>query len=392
MWKLPKKEKEDSFNILTGIDIGSLFLRATIIVTTDNTKHILHSEVESSGVRNGVIIEEKLLANSLIKLKQKIKEDYGINITHSAVGISGITVCSGYTFGSHMVSRGDGVVGETDVNLAIQKAESAYGKHNMYILESIPIKFRLDNKTTTPPIIGLHANKIEIKLMSIACDQQIYNKLLAAMKIAKIDISTVVSSSFSEAERVLNKKDKSQGSVLINMSSSFTSIIIYNNWEPVYVTNVTYGIENIVKAIALNLKLKLDDAELILRANNRESFSKRKLDETLTSESSKLASLINGELEKINLREMLPSGAILIAKTQNINTFNAILRDKLGLPLRQIDNHNIKIDDIKLQDSLNIRSYSIATRDFDVAYDEAVTDLWGQAINHIKTMISQFLP
>ncbi len=390
MWKTAKKDQE--IKIATGIDLGSLSLRATIIVTSGEEKHIVHSEVDSDGIRGGVITDEKALANCLIKLKSKVKADYGISITHSAVGVSGTTICSGYTFGSHMVSRGDGIVNYSDIEAAVHKAESAYGKHNMYILESIPIKYRLDNKTTTPPVVGLHANKIEIKLMSIACDAQIYNKLSTAMKIAKIEMSEAVSSSFAEAEILLSKKDKSQGSILVNISSSFTGIIIYNAWEPIYASSIPYGTENIIKSIALNLKLRLEDAEMLMRGNSRESYSKRKLDDLLTAEAVKLASLINSELDKVHLREMLPSGIILLAKTHNINAFNITLRDKLSLPMRHIDNNNVKCDNIKIHDSAFLRSYAIAARDFDVTENEVVVGVFGQTINHIKTMISQFLP
>lgn len=390
MWKPAKKEEE--IKIATGIDLGSLHLRASIVVNAGEERHVIHSEIESDGVRSGVIVDERLLANSIIKLKNKIKADYGINITHASVGISGNTICSGYTFGSHMVSRGDGVINYSDIDAAISKAKSAYGKHNMYILESIPIKYRLDNKVTTPPVAGLHANKLEIKLMSIACDAQIYNKLFTAMKIAKIEISEAVSSSFAEAELLLSKKDKSQGSILINISSAFTSAIIYNAWEPIYTSSIQYGTENIIKAIALSLKLKLEDAEQLVRGNSRESYSKRKLDEVLTNEATKLANLINAELDKVHLREMLPSGVILLAKTHSISTFNIVLRDKLSLPMRHIDNNNVKFENTKIQDSAYVRSYAIAQRDYDITENEVVLGAFGQTLNHIKTMISQFLP
>ena len=385
-------QSTNNLKINTGIDLGSMTLRATIIISANGEKHIIHSEVESDGIRNGSPVDERALANSLIKLKNKVKIDYGVSILHAAVGVSGNTICSGYTFGAHMISRGDGVVSDDDIDQAILKAESAYGRHNMHILESIPVKYRLDNKPTTPPVIGLHGNKLEIKLMSVACDSQIYNKIITAMKIAKIEVSEVVSSSLTEAQILLSKKDKSQGSILVNIGASSTSIMIYNAWEPVYAGYIAYGTENIVKAIAISLKLKLEDAEYILKGVSRESFSKKKLDDTLIIEATKLSTLINTELDKLKLREMLPSGVILLSKTHNIATFNTVLRDKLSLPMRHIESNHIRFENIKISDCAYIRSYSIADRDYDITEDEASFGALAKAFNHIKVMISQFLP
>ena len=132
---------------------------------------------------------------------------------------------------------------------------------------------------------------------------------------------------------MLSKAQKRAGCVLANIGAETVSIVVFENNTPVSLKVFPIGSSDITNDIALGLKIPLEEAEKIKRGGMSDAaYSKRKLDEIISSRLTDIFELIDAHLKKHNRDGLLPAGIIITGGGSSITSVQDLARAALRLP------------------------------------------------------------
>ncbi len=118
----------------------------------------------------------------------------------------------------------------------------------------------------------------------------------------------------------------------MNIGAETTSIIVYENNLPISLEVFPLGSAHITNDIALGLRIPIDEAEKIKIWNQSSMpYSKKKLEEIVTSGLSKIFEKVESHLKKIGRNGLLPAGIILTGNGSLLSISEDIARDSLKL-------------------------------------------------------------
>lgn len=365
------------------IDIGSLFLRATV----ESDGNIYNYSVYSSGVEYGVIVNEKEFEESLLSLLQKIITEHKFLPSQVAVSISTAYQNSASLSVGIFVNRQDGVVTETDIENIKNEARSKLSHlKDKIILHELVIKTKLDNILIVGNVVGLIGKKIEAKVLFIYDDYSNYVKLNETFERLGIEIDTIVSGPYTEAEYFLSKKEKRLGTTVVNIGHHLTTISVFENGKPLLCSCVRYGGEQITSDIAVALKIDLDEAETAKKTLNLKDYSKRKCETVIDNSGSEIGSIINQELDRIKRAELLPGGIKLLGGSSKLKRLEEQIKYITRLPALSIYN----LSDISEEDALYVKNYS-SLNSLDKNTNE-YSNIVKKVLEKISSIIKKFLP
>lgn len=326
-------------NTSVGIDIGTYQIKVAVAVRDEETGAIKitgKGYSESRGMRHGYIVNTSDVSRALKKAILQAEKSSGIRVKDSYLSIGGVGLESIRSTGSSIISRGDNMVTELDVEHAISASESALAKPlitNRKILTRIPLSYKIDGKEILGRPAGMRGVKLEAETLFITCFEQHYNDLIEAVEDAGLRIVDVLAAPLAASVVTLSKAQKVAGCVLANIGSETVSIIVYENDIPISLKVFPIGSGSITNDIALGLQIPLDEAEQIkLGGIIGTDVSRKKLSDIVSSRVSDIFGLINAHLKEINKDGLLPAGIVITGGGSGITTIEDIAKATLKLP------------------------------------------------------------
>lgn len=343
-----------------GIDIGTYQVKVIVAEQSDEAEDsssplriIGVGLAESRGLRHGYIINCRDVTKSLSSAIEQAEKTSGQKIRNASISIGGIGLSSITTAGSIMTSKSDSEITELDVNNAIANAEDDLPKsvtQNKKILHTIPLTYKIDGKVVFGEPIGMHGDKLEVKVMFIVCTEHHFNDLIQAVEDLDINVTGYIASPLAGAVAVSTKTQRIAGCVVANIGSETVSVVAFENNLPISLEVFSIGGTDITNDIALGLRISLDEAEEVkIKQSDMEkeiNYSRRKLDEIIVARLSDIFDLIEAHLKKIGRSGLLPAGIILTGGTSGLSTIEELAKATLRLPTK-IASLNFSADQIK---------------------------------------------
>ena len=374
-----------SQNII-GIDIGSNYLRACI--KGDDILDFIKMPV--SGVQSGNIINKEEFANSLLRLSNKIKKNYKIKNLKIVFGVSSTSLNSSDLNISIGVNRRDSKVTENDINQLIEKNETVYNNHNLTTLSHYIKKYRLNKIETQTAPIGHRGSKLDARIFSIFTDTDQIKIIEDVCHKLKLEILDIAASSLTETDLILDNKQKLAGVGVLHIGNTNSSLVVYENYNPIAVVSINFGTQDLDNEIALNLKVSLEEAYDIRQGIKITGYNKRKFDDTLEKKIIDWTEKVNRELEFIKRKELLPAGLLIIGNVTEISKFELIFKNKMRLPIKLNSQILDSIIDYKIESTEWIRPLSLAI--IDTHTNIYTKKTFSKIYDHIKEVLCQFLP
>lgn len=334
--------------IITGIDIGSFQTKVVMAEGAFEQGHfsprIIGTGVsETKGVERGYITNDGEAASSVRTAVARAEKMSGQKIKRAYVSFGGIGLGSVVASGTIAISRADLEITERDLTLALEAAEAAIPKAsilNKKIINTIPVEWRIDGKPAWGPVLGLKAQKLEVKALFITCLEHHLAELIKAVEEAGVEVVDVVAAPVAASFVTVSKKQRRVGCLFADIGAETLSILVFENNNIVSLEVFPIGGSDITNDIALGLKLTLDDAENVkLGGFSRTTYAKKKLDEIIFARLEDCFELIHLHLKKLGRDALLPAGIILTggaASTQNIKVLS---EEVLRLPSQVAEIH-----------------------------------------------------
>ncbi|OHA85842.1 MAG: cell division protein FtsA [Candidatus Yonathbacteria bacterium RIFOXYD1_FULL_52_36] len=324
-------------SIITGIDIGTHATRVVVCeqaATPDALPRIIGTGVaESKGLRHGYVVDPHEAARSIRAAIAAAEKAAGVPIKSALLSIGGISLESMISHGTVMVSRADGEVTQLDVEKAVTESENALaGTQNKEILDTIPLRYRLDSKEILGRPQGFKGSKLEVKTFFITSLKQHLADLTSTVEEAGVDVIEIVPAPIAAARIALTKHQRVAGCVLANIGAETVSIAVFENDAPISLQVFPIGSINITYDISLGLRIPIQDAEKLKMGDYSGTFSRKKLDEIVEARVSEIFELVEAHLKKIGKNGLLPAGIILTGGGAGIATIEDLARGILKLP------------------------------------------------------------
>lgn len=336
---------------------------------------------ESRGMRHGYVVDLEDAAQSVREARAQAEKATGIPLKSAFLAIGGVSLDEVRGAGEAIISRADQVITELDVDTVRERARSAAEPNfvNRQVLHEIPLEFRIDGQKVLGDPVGLRGTKLEAEYLFVTCLAQHADSLEAVLEAADIDVIDRMASPLAGSYVTLTKDQKMKGCVLANIGAETVSIVVYDENVPISIKVFPIGSTNITNDLALGFKISLDDAERIkLGRLGGAMYSRRKIDEIVTTRFKHMFELIDKHLKAIGRKGTLPAGIILSGGGSGQGTISDIAKGTLNLPSR--------IADLKLTSETKIRDATWA-----VAYGLALWGLTGDTETPKKTKLPDFM-
>jgi len=291
--------------IVVGVDIGTSKIVTIIARVGDEAINVLGvSEVTSSGVKKGQIVDIKEAVESINNSLDGAERMAGYSVSHIIVSIGGSHIESQNSRGVVAVSSTDGEITESDLDRVIDAAKAVSLPSSRQIVHVLPRNYVVDGQEGIKDPIGMTGIRLEVDTHIISAASTSLSNLEKAFSQVGIDIDGVVFSGYASSLAVLSETEKELGVVLVDIGAGTTDISIYSEGSVTYSSVLPIGARHITNDLAIGLRISLESAEKIkiYLSNTSKKPKIERLGETFERESKNIDEI---DLSSLGLPEDL---------------------------------------------------------------------------------------
>ena len=238
-------------DIYTGIDIGSDSIKIVISEFLNDRFNILAStNVRSSGIRKGLIVDKDLVINSLKLAIKEIEPSIGVKIDKAIITVPSNDRRFSVVSGTTKIRNEDSVVTGEDISASLEEAVIDKLINKESLVNVIPITFNVDEKEDVYDPKGLEGNYLEVKAVLAAAPRNNIIPFLEVFDACGIEVVDITFGSIGDYYEARNKDtDKSLGAI-INVGSDTINVSVFNKGIIIKEANIDLGSKNIDKDIS----------------------------------------------------------------------------------------------------------------------------------------------
>jgi cell division protein FtsA len=347
-----------SEKFLTGVDFGSNSIKIAVgsVNKEGNLQIVSAVEEPTLGINKGMITDLEETVTSFSRALEKIERLTGKNIDHGFVGISNPYIISQPSHGVIAISSANGEIKEEDIKRVLEAAETVASPPNYEILHTIPISFTVDSQSGIKDPLGMTGVRLEV-------DTQVIEVLSTQIKMMDKCLTRVgflgeslIYSPLACAEVTLEKREKEIGVALINLGSTTTSLIVFEEGDILTTKVLPIGSRHITSDIAIGLKISIDLAEMIklfygcatvqeigkdekidlseIDEKEKGFFSKKQVAEIVEARVEEIFKMVDKELSLIKRSGKLPAGVVLTGGGAKLKAIEILAKKVLKLPAK----------------------------------------------------------
>ena len=246
---------------IVGIDIGTTKI-CTLVAKADEDREIRSIGVgiePSRGLKRGGIIDLEGATVAIARSVEKAQRSSGYEIRSAWVSLAGSHVSSINSKGTAGVAGG--VVRQTEVNRALEAAQSVAIPHNREVIHVIRRGFSVDSQNGISQPIGMHGYRLEVEAHIITAAQTTVENLRKAADAAGVQVLQFVLNPLASGEVVLTETERQLGVMVCDIGGGTTDLAIYINSDVWHTSVLSVGGSLITSDIAHGLRLPLNQAE-----------------------------------------------------------------------------------------------------------------------------------
>lgn len=346
---------------ITGIDIGNAQVKVVIakIDPASQRPEIIGvgSHSSTSGLRNGGIVDIKETVQNVAHALQEAENMAGIKIHRAYVGVSGPHINMQVSRGVVGVARTDGEIVATDVDRVLKAASVVSLPQNREVIYTKPRQFVIDGTQVVKDPIGMKGVRLEADVLIIDGPSQHLKYIAKCVNECGIEVAQFVYAPLAAALATVDKHQKEYGVMSLDFGGGTSSMTVFSEADLVHSTVIPVGSRHITHDLAILLRTSIENAERIkmelcstsdqVDARSREkidlssyldgepiSLTRTQLVKVVDARVQELLEMVELELQKAKKDGMLPAGVVLSGGGSNLPGFAALVRSKLGLPVR----------------------------------------------------------
>lgn len=257
-------------HFVIGLDIGSHYIKASALSTTDET-FMVSALVESQGMDKNEIVDVKALGSAVKKVIQKLEVKISRNITSVFLCVQPEHL-KFYETSGHAELFGDAVT-QRELDIAMDSAQKVSIGDEDEIVDMLISKYYVDETIYGNPL-GVRGSNFDFSGQLATAPKAYIEKLYDALALAKIKIAGTGLSTVGAGSILLSRGDWQKGAVIVDSGAHTTRAVYVKNHKVVDVSSVQLGGKNITRDLAIVLKISLLEAEELKKSYARGALAK----------------------------------------------------------------------------------------------------------------------
>lgn len=351
--KMPRKPDK---NLIVGLDIGTSKVVAIVgDVNPEGKLEIIGvGSHPSRGLKKGVVVNIDSTVQSIQRAVEEAELMAGCQIHSVYTGIAGSHIRS---FNSHgIVPIRDQEVTALDVERVIEAAKAVAIPADQKTLHVLPQEFIIDHQEGIREPIGMSGVRLEAKVHMVTGAVSAAQNIVKCIRRCGLEVEDIILEQLASSYAVLTEDEKQLGVCLIDIGGGTTDIAVFVEGAIKHTAVIPIAGDQVTNDIAVALRTPTQSAENIKiqyacalaqltssdemvevpsvgdRANKR--LSRVSLAEVVEPRYEELFSLIQAELRRNNLEDILGSGVVVTGGSSRMEGVVELAEDIFRMPVR----------------------------------------------------------
>jgi len=342
-------------DIVVGLDIGTTKICAVVgEVSGDGISIIGIGTHPSIGLRKGVVVNIETTVESIKKAVEEAELMAGCEISSVYTGIAGGHI-TGFNSRGIVAIKGPEITPQ-DVERVIDAARAVAIPMDREVIHVLPQEYIVDDQPGIQNPVGMSGVRLEAKIHIVTGAVTSAHNIVKCANRSGLDVCDIVLESLASGEAVLAEEEKQLGTALLDLGGGTTDLAIFSGKNIKHTFVLALGGDNLTNDIAIGLRCPHPEAEKIKKrygnciakniqadetievpgVSGREArkLPRQILGEILEPRMEEIFSLVNREIYRAGMENMVPSGMVLTGGTALLEGVTEIAESVFSLPTR----------------------------------------------------------
>ena len=350
---MPKKSDN---NLIVGLDIGTSKVVAIVAdALPDGRIDIIGiGSHPSKGMKKGVVVNIDATVQSVQRAVEEAELMAGCQIHSVYTGIAGSHIRSLNSHG--IVAIKDREVSLLDIERVIDAGKAVAIPADQKILHVLPQEFIIDHQEGIHDPIGMSGVRLEAKIHMVTGSVSAAQNIIKCIRRCSLDVDNMILEQLASSYAVLTEDEKQLGVCLIDIGGGTTDIAVFIEGHIKHTAVIPIAGDQVTNDIAVALRTSTQNAEDIKiqhacalhdladpehvidipYANDRQpkSLTQVELAQVVEPRYDELFSLVQAELRRTGLEELLGSGIVLTGGSAKMLGAAQLGEDIFRFPVR----------------------------------------------------------
>lgn len=342
-------------NMIVGLDIGTTKICAVVGEISEKGAEIIGvGTYPSVGLRKGVVVNIDNTVDSIQRSMEEAELMAGREIGSVFIGIAGSHIKG---FNSHGVIAVKGQeVSQEDVDRVIDAARAIAIPLDREVIHILPQEYIVDEQGGILDPVGITGVRLEAKVHIVTGAVTAAQNLIKCANRAGLDVVDIVFQPLASAEAVLTQEEKDLGVALVDFGGGTTDLALFTESAIKHTAVLGLGGNNLTNDIAVGLRTPGNEAEQIkidhgsclnslvdkdqmievpsVGGRQPRLLSRHILSEILEPRVEEIFTLVDQEIERTGLKELLASGVVITGGSALLPGIAEIADQVFQLPAR----------------------------------------------------------
>ncbi len=343
-------------NLIVGLDIGTTKICAIVGNLTEEGLDIVGIGTSPSrGLRKGVVINIESTVASIRKAVEEAELMAGCEIKSVYAGIAGGHI-KGFNSQGVIAIKNREVCSE-DVKRVIDAAKAIAIPMDREVIHILPQEFIIDDQDGIREPLGMSGVRLEAKVHIVTGAVASAQNIVKSCNRAGLDVADIVLEQLASSEAVLSADEKELGVALVDVGGGTTDIAIFVDGAIKHTSVLSLGGNHLTNDIAVGLRTPMAEAEKIKQkygccmaslvgkdetievpsvgGRKPRILSRQLLAEILEPRVEEIFTLVNREIVKSGLEDMIASGVVITGGSTILEGMPELAEQVFNLPVRR---------------------------------------------------------
>ncbi len=346
---------KESKNLIVGLDIGTSKIACIVAeVTAEGTLEVIGAGMhQSSGMKKGMVVNIDATVGAIQQALQEAELMADCKIREVYTGIAGGHIRSSNAHG--MIKIKDKEVAQTDVVRAIETASSISLPGDQQILHILEQEFSIDGQEGIKKPLGMSGLRLEVEIHIVTGAVSAVQNILKCIHRCGLEVNDMILQPLASSKAVLADDEKELGVCLVDIGGGTTDVAIFTNGAIRHTAVIPIAGDQITNDIAMALRTPTRDAEDIkikygcalrqlatdapievpgVGERSARMLSRQTLAEVIEPRVEELYSLVQTELRRSGMEELLSSGIVITGGSAGLQGMVELGEEIFHLPVR----------------------------------------------------------
>ena len=342
--------------MIVGLDIGTSKVVAIVgEIGADNQIEVVGiGSHPSRGMKKGVVVNIESTVQSIQRAVEEAELMAGCQIHSAYVGIAGSHVRSLNSHG--IVAIRDREVYGHDLERVIDAAQAVAIPADQKILHILPQEYVIDNQEGIKEPMGMSGVRLEAKVHLVTCAGNAAQNIEKCIRRCGLEVEDIILEQLASSLSVLTDDEKDLGVCLVDIGGGTTDIAIYTDGSIRHTGVIPIAGDQVTNDIAMALRTPTQYAEEIkikyacaltqlagadetikvpsVGERPPRDLSRQSLAEVVEPRYDELFTLVQAELRRSGLEDMVPAGIVLTGGTSKMEGVVELAEEIFHMPVR----------------------------------------------------------